>query len=169
MKKINPAVLSLLLAFSLPSGLLAASSDKEQPILIDADKLEVRDDENISTYSGNVRLRQGSMLIHADRMVIHFNNNKDLVLMEMTGNPATFRQLNDNNREILGQADKLDYHELESLLIFQDNARLESNGDTIESSMIRINTETDHIEAAGTEPDKRVRMIIQPKSKKEPQ
>ncbi len=169
MKRVNQAILNGFLACLLPSTLLAASGDKEQPIQVEADKLEIRDDDNISTYSGNVRLIQGSMLIHSDRLVIHFDDNKDLVLMEMTGNPATFRQLNDDNQEMLGQADKLSYHELESLLIFQDNARFESNGDTIEGSIIRINTENDHIEAASPEPDERVRVVIQPKSKKETQ
>lgn len=169
MKRVNQVILTGLLAFLLPSGLLAASGDKEQPIQVEADKLEVREEDNISTYSGNVRLVQGSMLIHADRLVIHFNDDKDLVLMQMTGNPTTFRQLNDDNQELLGQAEKLDYHESESLMIFQGNARFENNGDTIEGSIIRINTENDHIEAASPEPDERVRVVIQPKSKKETQ
>ncbi len=169
MKRVNQVVQTVLLALLLPSVLLAASTDKDQPIQVEADKLEVRDDDNIGTYSGNVRFKQGSMLIHADKLVIHFDDNNDLVLMEMTGKPATFRQLNDDNQETLGQADKLEYHESESLLIFQGKARLENNGDTIESSMIRINTESDYIEAASPESNERVRVVIQPKSKKETQ
>ncbi len=167
MKKISSAILIALLSIGLPSRLLAASGDKDQPIQVEADKLEIRDDDNISIYSGNVRLVQGSMLIKSNRLTIHFNEDKDLVLMEMTGSPATFRQLDDENREMLGQADKLDYHEIESLLVLQGNARFDNNGDTIESSMIRINTENDHIEAVSPEPDERVRVVIQPKTKKE--
>ncbi len=83
--------------------------------------------------------------------------------MEMTGNPATFRQLDDDGNEMLGQADKLDYYESKSLLVLEGNARFSSDGDTIESSSIRINTENDNIEAASPEADKRVRMVIQPK------
>ncbi len=39
------------------------------------------------------------------------------------------------------------------------------SGDIVERSTIRINTETDNIEASSPEPEKRVRMVIQPKSK----
>ena len=159
-KQIFAIVLLLVLS---PLQAYAAATDKKQPIHIEADSLEVRDDDNISIYSGNVRLEQGSLLMKADRLVIYFNAEKDLELMEMTGSPATFRQLDDDNREMLGEADKLDYHESKSLLVLEGNARFSSDGDTIESSSIRINTENDNIEAASPEADKRVRMVIQPK------
>ena len=162
MKKANLPIVGFALAL-LPIILLGASNDKKQPIQVEADSLEVRDSDNISIYSGNVRLAQGSLLIHSDRLVIHFSAEKELVLMEMTGQPATFRQLDDEQNEMLGQADKLDYHQTESLLVLQGNARFSNKGDTIESSSIRINTETDYIEAASPEPDERVRMVIQPK------
>lgn len=165
MKKVNQALAVALLILS-PSSLLAVSSDRAQPIQVEADKLEVRDDDNISTYSGNVRLIQGSLRIRSDLLVIHFDDNNDLVLMEMTGTPATFRQLNNDNQEMLGQADKMNYREAESLLILQGNACFNNNGDTIESSTIRINTENDHIEAVSPEPDQRVNVIIQPKNKR---
>lgn len=166
MKTASLPIVALALAL-LPITLLGASNDKKQPIQVEADSLEIRDSDNISIYSGNVRLAQGSLLIHSDRLVMHFNDEKELVLMEMTGKPATFRQLNDEQNEMLGQADKLVYHETESLLVLQGNARFSNKGDTIESSSIRINTETDYIEAASTEPDERVRMIIQPKQTSE--
>ncbi len=165
MKTVNPALIMVCLTALLPLQLFAAKNDKNQLIEVEADSLEVRDNDNISIYSGNVRLLQGSLSIGADRLVIYFNEAKDLKLMEMTGSPATFRQLDDEGREMLGEAKKLDYHEPESLLVLEGNARFSSNGDIIESSTIRINTETDNIEASSPEPDKRVRMVIQPKSK----
>lgn len=169
MIRVNKAILSGLLAILVCPGLHAVSNDKDQPIQVEADKLEVRDDDNISIYSGNVRLVQGSMLIKSDQLTIHFDDDKNLVLMEMKGSPATFRQLDDDNQEMLGQADKLEYHELESLLVLMGNARFDNNGDTIEGSIIRINTENDHIEAASPESDERVRVVIQPKSKNQVQ
>ncbi len=165
MKTASPVLSMIFLAALLPLQLTAAPNDKSHPIEVEADALEVRDNDNISIYTGNVSLQQGSLLIGADRLVIHFNAAKELELMEMTGNPATFRQLNGAGREMLGEAEKLDYREPDSLLVLTGNARFSSNGDIIESSTISINTETDLIEASNTEPDKRVRMTIQPKSK----
>jgi lipopolysaccharide export system protein LptA len=167
MKKAKLALIIACMAFFTPWQSFAAKADKEQPIEVEADSLEIRDNENISIYSGNVRLIQGSLNVQADRLVIYFDDNKDLELMEMTGSPASFRQLNDDNKEMVGQADKLDYFEPKSLLVLTGNARFSSNGDVIESSTISINTETDNLEAASPEPDKRVRVVIQPKEKKQ--
>ena len=68
--------------------LSARDSDSDFPIAVEADSLELRERANISIYEGNVSLRQGSLEIEADRLVIHFDDNGDLQLMEMTGAPA---------------------------------------------------------------------------------
>ncbi|NNE62480.1 MAG: lipopolysaccharide transport periplasmic protein LptA [Gammaproteobacteria bacterium] len=169
MKTYLYAVLSLFLGLAMSLNVIALDSDKDQPIEVEADTLEIRDDENISVYSGNVSLVQGSMQIRSDDLVIHFNDNNEIQLMEMTGKPATFRQLNNNGKEMRGEADRLDYREPESSLVFSGNARFDNNGDTIEGSSIRINTANDTIEANSATNGDRVRVVIQPKSKKKNQ
>lgn len=147
----------------LPSTLLALSTDRNQPIEVEADSLEIRDTENMSIYSGNVRLNQGSMALRSERLVIYFNDQNELTLMELTGSPATFRQLNNQQQEMIGQADRLEYRELESTLILLGNARLSHKGDTIESNRISINTDTESIQAGSSDADDRVKMLIQPR------
>lgn len=165
MKTVKSVLLIGLLAVCLPLLSIAAEQDKQQPIQVEADNLEIRDQDNISIYSGNVQLNQGSLQIRADRLVIHFNDAKDLVLMEMTGQPASFKQRDKNDNEMRGEADRLDYHETESLLVLSGNARFSKGGDTIESGLIRVNTNTNNIEAANPEADQRVRVVIEPKNK----
>lgn len=152
-----------LVFLALPSPLLALSTDRNQPIEIEANSLEVRDAENISIYSGNVRLNQGSLVLRSEQLVIHFNDKNELILMELTGSPATFRQLNKEQQEMTGQADRLEYREAESTLILLGNARLSHRGDTIESNTIRINTDDESIQAGGSNSEDRVKMLIQPK------
>jgi len=152
-----------LLLLLLPGELWALASDGEQPIEVEADELEVRDKEKISIYLGNVTLVQGSLEISADRIVIHFNEASELILMEMTGTPATFRQLDDNQQEILGEALNIDYTQSESLLELRNSARISQAGDIIESDLIRINTESNSLQAGSAESDQRVKMLIQPK------
>ena len=84
-------------------------------------------------------LEQGSLLIKADRLVIYFDADKKLDLMEMTGHPATYRQLDDDNKEMLGQATSSITTQANPARV-RGNARFSSDGDTIESSIIRINT-----------------------------
>jgi lipopolysaccharide export system protein LptA len=152
-----------LLLLLLPCQLWALATDRDQPIEVEADELEVREQEGISIYQGNVKLVQGSLEINADRVVIHFNEANQLILMEMTGTPATLRQLDDDQQEMWGEAMQIDYTQSISLLELRDSARLSQAGDIIESDLIRINTENNSLQAGSTESDQRVKMLIQPK------
>ncbi len=160
MKKVKAVVLFLLL---LPTQLWALSSDGDQPIEVEADSLEVRETENISIYEGSVNLVQGSLQISCDRMVIHFNNANELQLIEMTGDPARFRQLDDDQQEMLGQAKQIDYAEAQSVLELRGTARFSHAGDIIESDLIRVDTESNGIKAGSSESDRRVKMLIKPR------
>ena len=153
----------LLLLCCLPLPCWALPGDSEQPIEVEADRLEVRDEDNLSIYQGNVRLLQGSLEITSDRLVIHFNDQRELVLMEMTGSPARFRQLDDERREMLGEAQQINYTEPESMLELLRSARFSHAGDTIEGERIRIDTERNSIEAGGEDDEQRVKMLIQPR------
>jgi lipopolysaccharide export system protein LptA len=152
-----------MLSLLLPTQLWALASDGDQPIAVEADNLEVREQDNISVYQGNVSLVQGSLEITSDRLVIHFNDARELVLMEMTGSPARFRQLDDDQQEMLGQALQINYTDSESLLELLDAARFSRAGDTIESNLIRINTKNNSIQAGSSKSSERVKMLIQPK------
>ena len=157
----------LLLALSaLPVGAVhALPGDKDQPISVEADKLEIRDAENISIYEGNVHLVQGSLEINSDRLVIHFDDADQLQLMEMTGAPARFRQLDEQRVEMTGKALRINYLENESLIELIEDARFSHAGDSIESNRILINTENNSIQAGDTQTDERVKMLIQPRQK----
>lgn len=161
MKTVNPIALVLLLV-TLPCA--ALDSDREQPIHVEADRLEVREQENVSIYEGNVKLVQGSLEINSERLVIHFNAANELTLMEMTGKPATLRQLDNQQQELYGEAEQIDYSEVKSLLIMRQSAFLDHAGDTIKSDLIRLNTATNGIEAGGTQTDERVKMVIKPRN-----
>lgn len=160
MKIVKAVALFLLL---LPTQLWALASDGDHPIEVEADSLEVREAENISIYEGSVNLVQGSLQISCDRMVIHFNDANELQLIEMTGDPARFRQLDDDQQEMLGQAKQIDYTEAQSLLELRGTARFSHAGDIIESDLIRVNTESNGIQAGSSESDQRVKMLIKPR------
>lgn len=45
------------------------------PIQIEADRLEVRDPEKLAIYSGNVRVRQGQTILEAPEIRIHYDGS----------------------------------------------------------------------------------------------
>jgi lipopolysaccharide export system protein LptA len=80
-KSITAATLSLALAlFATPSaqaqdfGAAFADFDtgSKQPIQIEADKLEVRDEDGVAVYSGHVRVRQGDTILEAPELRISY-------------------------------------------------------------------------------------------------
>ena len=154
------ALALLLLPAAAPRAL---STDGEQPILVEADSLEMRDADNISIYEGNVSLVQGSLKLTSERLVIHFNDENELVLIVMTGSPARFRQLDDQRREMLGEALRIRYLEADSMLELYESASFTHAGDHIESDRIHVNTRDNSIEAGGKQSDQRVKMLIQPR------
>ncbi|MCP4768057.1 MAG: lipopolysaccharide transport periplasmic protein LptA [Gammaproteobacteria bacterium] len=147
----------------VPLRLAALDSDGDQPIEVEADRLEVREQENVSIYEGKVKLVQGSLVINSDRLVIYFNEANELTLMEMTGTPASFRQLDNEQREMKGLAEQIDYTESKSLLELRRSARFYHAGDSIEGDLIRVNTKTNNIEAGSAQSEERVKMLIKPK------
>ena len=162
MNPVKPRTLMLLLLLvgTWPALAVALSSDKQQPINIEADKLDIDESKQISTYQGNVELQQGSLNIQGDRIVFHFNENNEILYLEINGSPARFRQLNDDGEPINGTAAYMKYIDSESRLELQGDASLLIAEDSIESDQIVVNTETNALQA-GNGSD-RVRMLIQP-------
>lgn len=157
-----------ILLLLLPLQPWAMDSDRNEPIEVEADRLEIREQDNVSIYEGNVKLVQGSLRIDSDRMVIHFNDANELTLMEMTGKPARLRQLDNDRREIRGEAEQIDYSESESLLVLRRSASLDQAGDIIRGDLIRLDTATNNVEADSKQSEDRVKMIIRPRQKKAP-
>ena len=65
------AMLPPLSAFAQVGG-DAFSLSGDQPVQVDGDRLEVRDDEGIAIFDGNVRVIQGETVIRTGRLVIHY-------------------------------------------------------------------------------------------------
>ncbi|MCB1843572.1 MAG: lipopolysaccharide transport periplasmic protein LptA [Halioglobus sp.] len=69
----------------------ALPDDRDQPIHITADKAVRNEREGITIYSGNVQMRQGSMELDADNLVV-FHEREDANKIVARGEPARLRQ-----------------------------------------------------------------------------
>ena len=159
--RIVAAACITLLTYPLPGKTL--STDRNQPINIEADRLDIDDARHISIYQGNVEMQQGSLHIRADKIIFHFTAENDMERLEIEGSPATLKQLDDSNLPISGSAHKIIYTDNQLLLNLQGDARFRSNRDTIEGEWISVNTDTDSVKAGSKKGENRVRMLIQPK------
>src|SRR5699024_5088784 len=48
----------------------------DEPIQIESDKLEVRENENVAVFSGNVSVVQGKTLLKSGKMTVHYTQGE---------------------------------------------------------------------------------------------
>ncbi|MCZ6803798.1 MAG: lipopolysaccharide transport periplasmic protein LptA [Proteobacteria bacterium] len=130
----------------------ALSTDNQQDMEIEADTAEMDDITGISIYRGNVIVIQGSMTIMGHTLTVYFDDNDDMELAIMNGNPATYRQLPDNS-EVYDEAEALqmEYYSLKDYVILIDNALvIKDDGSRMTGSRIEYDTVLSRVIAKGT-------------------
>ncbi len=156
------ARLALLLLLAWPLMAPALSSDRRQPIHLEADTADIDDRSGLSVYRGNVTLDQGSMHITADELRVQLRNG-EIDRIHASGRPATFRQRPDGkDQDVEGEALRMEYHAAEDRLILLEQARIRQGGDSFASERIVYDIATDQVQAGAGGGD-RVRIIIQPR------
>src|SRR5438552_2444134 len=154
----------------------AEKSDREKPIFYQGDtggaNLGTKDGE----LSGNVVITQGTLTIHADRIVFHQNPDNSLSATAY-GNPVSFREKRDGVDEYYeGYAQRALYDGQKRLLELFDRALLKKSSDEIRSNYISYNAGTEAFKAEGRPDSKsaetgetplgpRVRGVFQPQAK----
>src|SRR6266700_8130703 len=132
----------------------AEKADRDKPINYQADSGDVNYQTKVGTLSGNVILTQGTLTIHADKIVFHQNPDNS-VSATAWGNPITFREKRDQVDEYYeGVAQRAEYDGQKRFLELFDRALLRKGADEIRSNYISYNAETEFFKAEGR-PDTR--------------
>lgn len=167
----------ILLAFAIPAMAVTAHAekgDRNKPINFSADSSDVNYQTKVGTLVGNVIVTQGTMSIHADRIVIRQNPDNSMSVSAY-GNPVSFRQKRDGVDEYFdGFAQRAEYDGTREVLELFDRALLRRGADEIRSNYITYNGQTELFKAEGRaaspstpaegSPGSRVRGVFQPKS-----
>ncbi|MDO8810605.1 MAG: LptA/OstA family protein, partial [Gallionella sp.] len=64
-----PSLLLAIIFFYTPTS-FAEHADRDKPIHLEADQVRIDDAQQISTFIGNVKLSQGTLLIRGDKIVV---------------------------------------------------------------------------------------------------
>lgn len=157
-----------LLALLGSTASIALSTDKDQDIEIESNSAYLDDTKNVSIYTGNVIVIQGSMRITGDKMTIYYTDTNELDKIIVEGKPATFRQLPDNST-VHDEAEALvmEYYESRNLIVLNDKARVKQGDRRLIADHVEYDTTLSQVRAnsnesaAGTgEADTRVKLII---------
>ncbi|ARU64671.1 lipopolysaccharide transport periplasmic protein LptA [Histophilus somni] len=130
---------------------LALKDDTNQPIDIVSDHQSLDMENSVVTFTNNVVIKQGSILIKANKVVItrptEKSNKKETV--EAFGNPVLFNQLLDNGKPVQGKANKIHYDLSAEFLTLTGNAELKQLDSKINGEKITYDVKKQQLKANG--------------------
>lgn len=153
-------LLSLLLLLS--SNVYALPEDANQPIRLTADRATYSERTGITTYSGNVKITQGTLKIGANNITVHLTQNRSIASALASGSPATFEQVVSTEKGLAkGQANKIDYNATTGIITLTGNAKLTQGGGSFAGNVIRYSLKLGDVEATAGG-GQRVELIFPP-------
>jgi len=155
-----------LLLSLLPVTSLGLTSDRDQPINIEADRATLNEKTGNSIYEGNVSLQQGTLVLQGSKMTVQLNDN-NIDTLVLIGNPATYRQRPDGKEsDQHAEAGRIEYYAREDRLILLENARVwQSDDEELRSDRIVFDLKDNTVNAGSNKPGDRVHITLQPGSK----
>ena len=163
-----PLLGAALLLAVMPFTARGLTSDRDQPMTIEADKATLNEKTGNSVYEGNVHVQQGTLVLQGSKMTVQINDNT-IEKIILTGSPATYRQRPDGkDTDQHAEAGRIEYHATEDRIILLENARVwQSGAEEFRSDRIVFNLKNNTVNAGGSGPGDRVRITLQPGSKKD--
>lgn len=138
------------------------ASDKDQPIDLEADSVDINQATGISVYTGHVIIKQGSIKVEASKVVVYqYANKKRSTKFIATGHPVKFRQKIDEKSAVVTATAKQAEYEIDSEnLILIGDAYIHQPGKiTMQSDRIDYNRVKATVKAGGSAQGKqRVKM-----------
>ena len=148
----QPRLLLLLLALAAcPTGASALSTDRDQPVRIDAGSASLDHQSRIATYRGDVVLVRGSLRITGDLVTMQFDEGYDLATLVAEGEPAHFEQQLDNGPIQKGKAMRIEYRVEDGAMIFLGSAQIAQGEFLMRADRIDYDSVTGSIQGVGDE------------------
>lgn len=163
---------ALMLTLGFSNRAFAEAADRDKPIDLEADTVKVDDAKQTSTYSGNVILTQGTLIIHADKLIVR-EDKEGFQHSTSLGNPTTFRQKREGKNEYMeGSAQRIEYDGRMDKVQLYTKAWVKRGEDIVHGDYIMYDANAEYAEVIGGgnptpgNSNGRVRAVIQPKNKK---
>ena len=164
----------VLTAFFATAPAYALQSDSKQPIQIEADQGSLDQNNQSTTFTGNVIIKQGTLNIRAGSVNVSRKRQRRTVYEKPAARPsASARRSTNNKGTVNGQANKRTYSSaIKPRYPEPGNAKVQRGGDVAEGAVITYNTKTEVYTINGSSKSGaksaaksgRVSVVIQPSS-----
>lgn len=157
-------LLAAALALAAPQP-FALSTDRDQPIFIEADSVEIDDAQGFSVYRGNVVYTQGTLRMEADTVHVFHTADRNISRLEAVGSPVRFRQrLDGHDEDLRGQALRVEYFAEPERMVLEREAHIWRLNTEFSGEFISYDPAREVVEAGPGRTDAgRVQIVIQPR------
>jgi lipopolysaccharide export system protein LptA len=136
----------------------AAKGERQQPVTVDADKMERFGKEGLVVFTGNVVARQNNSVQYADRMEVYLDEVGDKILR--TVSTGAVRIITADCRT--GTAQRAEYYDLDQRVVLIGNARVWQEDNVVSGETITIFLSQDRSVVQGGKQE-RVKAVFYPK------
>ena len=157
---------ALLAAALLPLKGLSLPEDREQPIHIESNQAERNEKAGTTVYEGKVIIRQGTILIRADKVTV-FSSEAGVSKIICLGKPAHYQQLPKKDSSlVLASGNTIEYLPAYDKIQLMHNASLEQDGTVITGERIDYDVTAEVLKAKSDNTgNTRIQMVIPPTPK----
>jgi len=145
---------------ALPA-IVCAEANAEK-IFLSADRMQMDINTGISTYTGNVKVSQGALILTGDKVIVQ-RGEEDIKRITITGTPAHYNHVTETGESISAESEKMVYIASENRLIMTINAHLRKPDLKLSSHKIIYHTQDQTVIAGEGDSSERVHIILTPK------
>ncbi len=163
----RPVAALVLAALALSTSVQAQTpargkgDDKNQPVTVDADRMERYGKESLVVFTGSVVARQNNSVQYADRMEVYLDEKGDRILR--TVSTGTVKIVTRDCRT--GTARRAEYYDLEQRVVLIGNARVWQEENVVSGDTITIFLSQDRSVVQGGRQE-RVKAVFYPREEK---
>ena len=161
--------LGLFLAALAAAPATALPEDAQQPIEIESDRAELDEANGVAVYAGDVRMRQGTMIVTAEQLTIRTAADEvTRITADGDERPATFVQqiepgpATDPDLQVRGRAAQIVYLTADERIEFEGDAELAQATDRFEGERISYDLRERRVNASAGDDGGRMTFVLDP-------
>lgn len=149
MRSINQ-ILLLAIALAMAPLALALESDRQQPLEVNADSTDGMLGDGITTLTGHVEIKQGTLLIKADRAEVDKTDGK-VRQITLSGNTASLEQEIEGQGLVRAWAKSIEYKVGTGMVILEGAAEVKHPQYEVSGEQLRYDLNLQHFEGNGSQ------------------
>jgi lipopolysaccharide export system protein LptA len=139
----------------------ALESDRQQPLDVKADFTDGTLGDGLAILEGNVEIRQGTLLIKADRAEVEKLEGKVRSVF-LTGTPVHLEQEIENEGLVQAEASTVEYQVAAGMVTLTGNADVRHPQYHVTGEVLKYDLNIQHFQGSGGDENGRIRILMEP-------